>query len=74
MPYKPFFKKAGYETTVELFLNDKPFINGIGGDDKLQMLELLCQLGLCKKNYGFGKFCEMNHCMGVPVCSKRRNI
>lgn len=70
MPYKPFFKKAGYAETVELFLEQKPFIKGISGDDKSQMLELLCQLELCRINYGFGKLCEMNHCMGVPVCSK----
>lgn len=74
MPYKPFYKKSGYGATVELFLKNKPFILGISTDDKTQMLELLSQLEICRINYGFGKTCEFNHCMGVPICSRKTQI
>ena len=69
MPYKRFFKKKGYQATVDAFLKGKPYIKGISKAPNVQMAELLCQFTICKNNLGFShRICHTNHCMGVPFC------
>lgn len=75
MPYKRFYKKAGYETTVSEFMAGRKFIEGIGASNKIQMFELMSQLTICKKALGFNhKYCHANHCMGVPMCDPNYSI
>lgn len=74
MPSKRLCNKSGYEGTVQRFLNKKSFIEGMKRESSNnQMLELLCQMEICRHEHGYYvEYChQTKHCIGVPFCSKQ---
>lgn len=74
MSGKRFWKKAGYNATVQALLNGKSFISGMKRESlDNQTLELLCQFEICRREHGYDlRYCHaVKHCIGVPFCSKR---
>lgn len=74
MNVKRLCEKSGYEGTVQRLIENKPFVMGMMRESlNNQMLELICQMEICRLEHGYyERYCHASkHCIGVPFCSKK---
>ena len=60
--FKRLYKRSGYNGSITRLMKDTL--------NNEQFLELICQMGLCKKENGFNQNCRNVECAGIPICTK----